>query len=134
MSVDGPELLALALSLEAEGIDDDEVIDALVAGAHSSATALMSAGAYAHALARDRPYDAVNERTLDLLARAAQKAVHTTADVQDEEEESTLVHLIVEVSGQAAVAPSAVALRTAEVEADMEKLRAAANSEEPAVS
>lgn len=133
MSADGSELLALALSLEADGTDDEAVIASLVATAQGSATALMSACAYALSLSRDMPYDTANERTLDLLTQAAQQAVRTSGDIPSQDV-APLLQQIVEISGRASVTPGAVASRTAEVDADVEKLRAGGGSEEPAVS
>lgn len=123
---DGPELLALALSLEAEDVSDEEAVVSLVEGAGCSATALMGAYAYALSLARDMPYDTSNERTLGLLTRALQRAVRLSGE-QQSSDGATLLQHIVEVSGKASVGPSAVALRTAEVEADVDHLRAAAD-------
>lgn len=119
---DGPELLALALALEADGATDDEAVASLVEAAECSATTLMGAYAYALSLARDMPYDTSNERTLGLLTRALQRAVRLSGEHQSTDEATLLQH-IVEVSGKASVTPSAVASRTAEVEAVVDNLR-----------
>lgn len=95
MSADGPELLALALSL-----------------------------------ARGMPYDAANERTLRLLTRALQQAVHMSGEMSSEDDHAVLLEQIVQYSGRASVEPGAVASRTAELDADLDKLRATGDGEE----
>lgn len=122
MHADGPELLGLALSLEAAGTDDDEVVTSLLEAARCSVTALMGACTHALSLSRDMPYDETSQRTLDVLTRAAQQAVRMSVDIPSEDRAPLLDH-IVEISGRAAVAPGAVASRTAEVDADMDHLR-----------
>lgn len=124
MSADGPELLALALSLEADGVGEEAAVASLVESAQFSCTKLMAACAYALSLARDMPYDAANERTLQLLTQALQWAVRMTGESASEDH-TVLLDQIVESSGRASVAPAAVASRTAEVDADLDKLRAA---------
>ena len=123
MSADGSELLALALSLDADGVDEDEAVDSLVMTAEASATTLMGACAYALSLSRDMPYDRANEHTLALLTRAAQQAVRICWNVPSGDR-AWLLHQIVEASGRASIGPRAVASRSAEVEADVGKLRA----------
>jgi len=122
MSVDGPELLALALSLEADGIDDEDAVVSLVESAHYSGTALMAAFTYALSLARDLPYDPARERTLLTLTRAVQRAVRLSGEVPSEVR-TILLSQIEGVAGQAAMTPGAVAARGAELDADLESLR-----------
>lgn len=123
MATDGPELLALALSLEAEDVADEEAVASLVESAGGSATALMGAYAFALSLARDMPYDTSHERTLGLLTRALQRAVRMSGEHQPPDDAATLLRHIVEVSGQASVGPGAVASRSAELDADIDHLR-----------
>jgi hypothetical protein len=129
MPADGPQLLALALSLEADEVPGEEAVDALLGAAGHSPTALMGAYAYALCLARDMPYDARNDQTLGLLTRALQRAVRHSADYPGSEGTSLLEH-IVEASGMGPLDPSAVASRTAEVQAGLDMLRAGAESDE----
>lgn len=123
MTTDGRELLALALALEAEDADDEQAVASLVDSAGCSATALMGAYAFALSLARDMPYDTTNERTLRILTQALQRAVRLSGERHDADETAGLLQHIVEVSGQGAVGPGAVASRTAELEADLGHLR-----------
>ena len=123
MTTDGRELLALALALAAEDADDEQAVASLVDSAGCSATALMGAYAFALSLARDMPFDTSNERTLRILTEALQRAVRLCGERHDGDATAGLLQHIVEVSGQAAVAPRAVASRTAELEADLDHLR-----------
>lgn len=133
MSAEGPELLALALALEAEGADDEQVIASLVELAQGSCISLMGASAYALSLARDMPYDTANERTLSLLTRALQQAVHMSGAVPSDDR-ATLLRQIVETSGGASMTPGAVASRVAQLDADLETLRITGDGEAPAAS
>lgn len=133
MSADGPELFALALSLEADGVEEEDAVSALVESAQCSGTSLMAACAYALSLARDMPYDAVTARTVALLTRALQRAVRLSGQVVSEDH-AVLLEQIVQFSGQASVAPGAVASRMAELDADLDKLRSAADGEASAAS
>lgn len=122
MRPDGPQLLALALELAAHGADDDETVAILVEAAQGSATTLMAAGAYAVSLARDLPHDVAHERTVGLLTLAVQRAVQRSGDPIAEDRAGLLRHIL-EVSGGAPMTRHAVATRTAELDADLEKLR-----------
>lgn len=124
MSADGPELLAVALSLaiEVDDFGEETAIEALVEASGCSPSALMGAYAYGLSLAREQPYDASNERTLGFLTRALQRAVRLCGEHQAAEGAS-LLELIVQVAGSASVTPTAVASRTAEVDADIDHLR-----------
>lgn len=124
MATDGPELLALALSLEADEVPEEEAVGALMQSAEYSPTALMGAYAYALCLARDMPYDPRGEQTLGLLTKALQRAVRHGTEHTGGEGTSLLEH-IVEASGMGPLAPSAVASRTAEVRAGLDMLRPA---------
>ncbi|HET7489405.1 MAG TPA: hypothetical protein VFJ85_15870 [Acidimicrobiales bacterium] len=124
----GPELLALALALSTEGVPEDEAVGALIDTAQCRATSLMGACAYALKLAEDRPYDASSERIVILLTRALQQAVRMSGE-QPSNDRAILLEQIVEFSGRASLAPGAVASRTAEVDADLENLRAAVGRE-----
>jgi len=125
MTIDGRELLGLALALAAEDTDDERVVSELVDGSGCSPRALMGAYAFALSLARDLPYDTSNERTLGLLTRALQRAVRLTGQHHgpDDGTDGLLQH-IVDVSGRSAVRPEAVASRVAEIDADVGSLRA----------
>lgn len=129
----GPELLALALSLGADDADEDEAVAVLIETARCKATSLMGACAYALKLAEDQPYDPSNERVVNLLTRALQQAVRLSGE-QPSGDRAILIDQIVEISGRASLAPGAVASRTAEVDADLEKLRAALDHQAPAAS
>ena len=131
MSADGPELLALALSLESDGVAQEEAVAALLESAQCSCTTLMTACGYALSLVRDMPYDAANERTLELLTQALQRAVRITGEPPSHEN-TVLLDQIVEISGRASVAPGAVASRMAELDADLDKLRSAGDGEDEA--
>lgn len=126
---DAPELLALALELEADAVATETAIATLVEASGHSPTALMGAYAYAHSLAEDQPYDPCTEHMMELLTKALQRAVRLT-DEQSGGEAAGLFQHIVDVSGSDSVDPSAVALRTAEVEAGVEHLRP--HDEQPA--
>lgn len=132
MTTDGRELLGLALALESESADDEWVITALIDDAGASPTALMAAYAFALSLARDLPYDTSNERTLSLITRALQRAVRLSGQRHEPDGTASLLGHIVEVAGRAAVRPEAVALRVAEVDADLGTLRHARAAEAPA--
>lgn len=129
----GPELLALALSLEADGADDEETVAALVESARCSGTTLMAACTYALSLARDMPYDNANERSLGLLTRALKQAVRMSGEVASQDR-AVLLDQIVQSSGRASLAPGAVASRMAELDADLANLRHSSDSEAPATS
>jgi len=131
MSAGGPELLALALSLEADGVGQEEAVTALLESAQCSCTTLMAACAYALSLVRDMPYDAANERPLQLLTDALQRAVRITGEPPSQDN-TVLLDQIVEISGRESVAPGAVASRMAELDADVDKLRAAGDGEDEA--
>ncbi|HVM04198.1 MAG TPA: hypothetical protein VM242_03405 [Acidimicrobiales bacterium] len=131
MATDGRELLAVALGLEAEELDDELVVAELLEAAEDSPTALMGAYAFALSLARDMPYDTSNERTLAIITRALQRAVRASGERHDSEATAGLLSHIVEVSGRAAVAPQAVAERVAEVDADVGILRHASGDDLP---
>lgn len=124
MSSDATELLALALSLatEVDEFGDDTAVEALVESSGCSPSALMGAYAYALSLAREQPYDASNERTLGFLTKSLQRAVRLCGEHQAAEGAS-LLELIVKASGSASFTPTAVATRTAEVDADIDHLR-----------
>jgi hypothetical protein len=130
MTTSGPDLLALALALDAEGTDEDETVAALVEVARCSGTTLMGACTYALSLARHLPYDLGAERPLRLLTRALQQAVQQSGELPSEDR-TTLLRQIVEASGLAAVAPGAAARRAAEVDADLDKLWAADSEATP---
>lgn len=119
---DGPELLALALELEADAVGVDAAVTTLVEAAGSSLTSLMSAHAYARSLAQDRPYDASTLHMVDLLSRALKRAKRLYEE-QPRPDPTSLFQHIIDISGSAAVSPDAVASRTAEVDADVEHLR-----------
>ena len=120
------ELLALALALAHDGDGTSpgtEAVESLVESADGSPTALMGAYALALSLARDMPYDTSNERTLSLITRALQRAVRLSGQRHAADGSDNLLRHIVDVAGQAAFAPDAVASRTAEVEDDLGHLR-----------
>ena len=122
MPAAGHELLALALSLQVEETDAEAVVDALLESAEHSPTALMGAYAYALCLARDMPYDPGSEHTLGLLTKALHRAVRHAGALRGGEGTNLLEH-IVAVSGSAPLAPGAVASRSGELQADVERLR-----------
>lgn len=128
---DSPELLALALELEADSVAEEAAIATLVEAAAGSPITLMGAYAYALSLAHDRPYDLSNEHMLGLLTKALQRAVRLSGEHRSHDGAGLFQH-IVDVSGQQAVTPSAVAARTAEVEADLAQLRPAEEPSAPA--
>lgn len=74
MPLEGSELLALALALEEEAVDDDQAAAELAAGAEGSTVTLQAAHAHALSLARELPYDEKAQRTVELLQRALQRA------------------------------------------------------------
>lgn len=119
---DGPELLALALELEADAVAPESAIATLLEAAGRSPTTLMGAYAYAHSLAEDQPYDECTEHMLDLLTKALQRAVRLTGKNQVTDAPGLYQHII-DVSGRGSVAPGAVASRMAEVDADIDLLR-----------
>ena len=122
MPAAGHELLALALAMHSDEIDDGEIVDALLESAEHSPTALMGAYAYGLCLARDMPYDPGSEHTLNLLTRALHRAVRHAGALRGGEGTTLLEH-IVAVSGSAPLDPGAVASRTADMHADVERLR-----------
>lgn len=124
----GPELLALALALSTEDVSEEDAVGVLIDTAQCRATSLMGACAYALKLAEDRPYDSSSERVLTILTRALQQAVRLSGE-QPSNDRAVLIDQIVEISGRASLDPGAVASRTAEVDADLEKLRAAVERE-----
>lgn len=126
---DAPELLALALELEADAVATETAIATLVEASGHSPTALMGAYAYARSLAEDQPYDQCTEHMLELLTKALQRAVRLTGE-QPTTEGAGLFQHIIDVSGSESVNPSAVASRMAEVEAGVEHLRP--HDEQPA--
>lgn len=81
-------------------------------------------GAYADplSLARDMPDDTSHERTLGVLTKALQRAVRLSGE-RGSSEAPTLLQHIIEVSSRASVAPTAVASRSAEVDAGVDSLR-----------
>jgi hypothetical protein len=85
MPLEGSELLALALALEEEAVDDDQAAAELAAGAEGSAVTLQAAHAHALSLARELPYDEKAQRTVELLQRALQRA-HDPAAVEPGDE------------------------------------------------
>lgn len=133
MPADGSELLALALSYSIEDVADLEAVEALAEASGYSPTSLMSACSYAQAMARDKPLDTSNERTLDLLTRAVQRAAYLSGE-QEAADRAPLMEQIVETAGEAAVEPGAVASRTAELDAAVDQLRAGVDAEGPAGS
>lgn len=123
MTTDGRELLGLALALAADDPVDEHVVEALVEAADCSPIALMGAYAFALSLARDLPYDTSNERTLNLITRALQRAVRLSGERHAHDGTVGLLRHIEEIAGRAAVHPEAVASRVAEVDADLGALR-----------
>ena len=136
MAADGSELLALALSYSTEQVAHIEAVESLVEASGYSPTSLMAACSYAQAMARDKPLDTSNQRTLDLLTRAVQRAAHLAgaqdSGEQDAADRAPLMDSIVETAGEAAVAPGAVASRTAELDAAVDSLRAGVEAEDAA--
>jgi hypothetical protein len=128
---DSPELLALALELESESVAEESAIATLVEAAGCSPTTLMGAYAYALSLAHDQPYDLSNEHMLGLLTKALQRAVRLSGE-QRTHDGAGLFQQIVDVSGRRSVTASAVAARTAEVEADVAHLRPIEDPSAPA--
>ena len=120
MAAAASELLAHALAFSLEGhAGGRDPVDELVEIADCSPTVLMGAYALALTLARDMPYDTSNERTLGLLTQALQRAVRLSGERGSPDGSASLLRHIVEVAGQSALAPGAVASREAEVEADV---------------
>ena len=129
MPADGPELLAMALSLGIENVADIEAVESLVEASGYSPTSLMAACSYAQAMARDKPLDTTNERTIDLLTRAVQRAAYLAGE-QEAADRTPLLEHIVETAGESAVAPGAVASRTAELDAAVDQLRAGVDEDD----
>ena len=128
MAADASELLALALSFEAEVVTDLEAVELLVESSGYRTTHLMAACSYAVAMARDLPFDPSTPRTLRLLSRAVQRAAVLSGE-QPSPERATLLEQIVEISGHGAMAPGAVESRSVELEEALARLRSTADGD-----